>query len=109
MDGKTESQVTGQIPWWRRAAKRYGLDALSAMGLGLFSTLIVGVIAEQLSKIPGLGVLAEFANVAKHELVVGAGIGAAIAWGLKVAPLAIFASAVTGAMGNMNGVGPLGA
>ncbi|MCL2545262.1 MAG: PTS sugar transporter subunit IIC [Clostridia bacterium] len=101
--------TAGRAPWWRRAAKRYGLDAMSAMALGLFSTLVIGVIMEQLGRIPGLGMLQDFAKVAKSEPVVGAGIGVAIAWGLKVVPLAIFTSAVVGALGYGNGVGPLGA
>ena len=96
-----------QTPWWRRAAKRYGLDAMSAMALGLFSTLIIGVILEQLGRIPGLGVLTELAKVAQDRPVVGAGIGVAVAWGLKAAPLAMFTSAVVGAVGYITG-GPLG-
>ena len=102
-----EKEIAQRAPWWRRAAKRYGLDALSAMALGLFSTLVIGVIMEQLGKIPGLGILAEFAMVAQNKWVVGAGIGVAIAWGLKVAPLAMFTAAVVGALGNDKG-GPLG-
>lgn len=88
--------------------KRYGLDALSAMALGLFSTLIIGTIIEQLgSLIPPLSILSEFAATAKSGTVVGAAIGVSVAWGTKVAPLAIFTSAVTGAIGYTMG-GPLG-
>lgn len=100
-----ETQVTS--PLWKRLLRRYGLDALSAMALGLFSTLIVGTILQQIAKIPGLSVLAPFAETAMSGPVVGAGIGVAVAWGLKVKPLAIFTSAVTGALGYAQG-GPLG-
>ena len=88
--------------------RRYGLDALSAMALGLFSSLIIGLILDQISKIPYMGWLAEFAAIlAASSPVVGAAIGVAVAWGLKVKPLAIFSSAATGAFGYTLG-GPVG-
>ncbi len=91
-----------------RLFKRYGLDALSAMALGLFSTLIIGTILDQLGQfIPGLAKLSEFAAVAKSGPVVGAAIGVSVAWGMKVAPLAMFTSAVSGAIGYELGA-PLG-
>jgi uncharacterized protein len=98
-----------------RLLKRYGLDALGAMALGLFSTLIVGTILTQIGKYlpmlleqvgipaPWLSGLQDFAKVASTKEVVGAAIGAAVAWGMKVKPLAIFTSAVTGAFGYLNG------
>lgn len=91
-----------------RLLKRYGLDALSAMALGLFSTLIIGTILEQIGTyIPGLSLLCELAAKAKAPEVVGAGIGVSVAWGMKVKPLAIFTSAASGAIGYLQG-GPLG-
>ncbi len=103
----TTGEKHGPQPWWTRAAKRYGLDALSAMALGLFSTLIIGLILEHYGQIPGLEVLKQIAAVAQSKPVVGAGIGVAVAWGLKVVPLAMFSSAVAGALGYEQG-GPLG-
>ena len=92
----------------KKAGRRYGLDALSAMALGLFSSLIIGLILDQISKIPYMGWLAEFAAIlAASSPVVGAAIGVAVAWGLKVKPLAIFSSAATGAFGYTLG-GPVG-
>ncbi len=92
----------------KRLLKRYGLDALSAMALGLFSTLIIGTILDQLGTfIPGLSILSQMAATAKRSEVVGAAIGVAVAWGMKVKPLAIFTSAVSGAIGYLQG-GPLG-
>ena len=88
--------------------KRYGLDALSAMALGLFSTLIIGTILDQLGTfIPGLSLLSELAATAKSGSVVGAAIGVSVAWGMKVKPLAIFTSAASGAIG-YGLSGPLG-
>ena len=93
----------------KKYAKRYFVDAMSAMALGLFSSLIIGLILSQLSKIPYLGFLAQFSEVvAASSPVVGGAIGAAIAWGLKAKPLVIFSSVVTGAFGYSVG-GPVGA
>jgi len=77
------------------------------MALGLFSSLIIGLILEQLAKIQGLGFLAQFASVlGASSPVVGAAIGVAIAYGLKSVPLAMFSSAATGALGYQMG-GPV--
>ena len=92
--------------------KRYFIDALGAMALGLFASLIVGLILSQIAKIHignlSFSVLNQFADVAKSSYVVGAAIAVAIAWGLKHKPLVIFASAITGAYGYSLG-GPVGA
>ncbi|MEG1822610.1 MAG: PTS sugar transporter subunit IIC [Clostridiales bacterium] len=92
-----------------RILKRYFIDALSAMALGLFSSLIIGLILSQLSGIPGLGFLSNYAEVlSATSPVVGGAIGAAIAWGLKAKPLVVFSSVAAGAFGYSVG-GPVGA
>lgn len=89
--------------------KRYFVDAMSYMALGLFSSLIVGLIISQLAKIPYLGILASFAEVlSASSPVVGGAIGAAIAYGLKSKPLVIFSCIAVGAFGYQLG-GPVGA
>ena len=89
--------------------QRYFIDAMSYMALGLFSSLIIGLILSQLSGIPGLGFLKGFADmVGAASPVVGAAIGVAIGYGMKVKPLVVFSSAVTGAIGYSLG-GPVGA
>jgi uncharacterized membrane protein len=95
----------------KRIFKRDFIDALSAMALGLFASLVIGLILGQLSKIPGLYFLKEFtAILSSKSPVVGATIGVAVAWGLKVTPLTMFSSAATGAFGYMYmGGGPVGA
>lgn len=93
---------------FKKAFKRYFLDALSAMALGLFASLIIGLILSQLSKIPGLEFIKEFAEIVSAKSpVVGSAIGTAIAYGLKTSPLVIFSSAATGAFGYKLG-GPVG-
>ncbi len=98
--------------------KRYLVDAMSFMALGLFSSLIVGLIITQFSKIPGFtvfgryidfSILGTFAEVlAASSPVVGAAIGAAIAYGLKSKPLVVFSCIAVGAFGYELG-GPVGA
>ena len=93
----------------KKAAKRYFLDAMSAMALGLFASLIIGLIISQLSKFAFLSWLAPFGSMlAASSPVVGSAIGVACAFGLKVKPLAMLASAATGAIGYDLG-GPVGA
>lgn len=89
--------------------KRYLVDAMSFMALGLFSSLIVGLIISQLAKIPHLEILATFSEVlSASSPVVGAAIGAAIAYGLKSKPLVVFSCIAVGAFGYQLG-GPVGA
>lgn len=89
--------------------KRYLVDAMSFMALGLFASLIVGLIITQLSKIPHLEILGTFAEVlGASSPVVGAAIGAAIAYGLKSKPLVVFSCIAVGAFGYQLG-GPVGA
>lgn len=95
--------------WLKKAYKRYIIDALSAMGMGLFASLIIGLIISQISQISFLGFLAPYgAVVSAASPVVGAAIGVAIGYGLKVVPLAIFSCAAAGAFGYQMS-GPLGA
>ncbi|MDR2505712.1 MAG: PTS sugar transporter subunit IIC [Oscillospiraceae bacterium] len=95
--------------FWNRFAKRYFLDALSAMALGLFSSLIIGLILEQIGRIPlpYFDKLAEFAAIAQNKYVVGAAIGVAVAWSLKAPPLVLFSNAAVGAISYAMGQ-PLG-
>ncbi len=67
------------------------------MALGLFSSLIVGLILEQIGLKAGISILVELGKVAK--LLMGPGIGIAVAYGRKAPALVIFSSAVTGAVG----------
>lgn len=93
----------------KKYLKRYFVDAMSSMALGLFASLIVGLIISQLSKIPGLGFLSGMTEVlAASSPVVGAAIGAAISHGLGAKPLVVFSCIAVGAFGYSAG-GPVGA
>lgn len=103
----------------RHYLRRYFVDAMGAMAMGLFASVIIGVIFKQLlALLPGdwVGRFAEAVNAqtAASSPVVGAAIGAAIGYVLKVKPLAIYSSAVAGAIAyavTVGGVvaGPVGA
>ncbi|MCL2517591.1 MAG: PTS sugar transporter subunit IIC [Oscillospiraceae bacterium] len=93
----------------KKIFKRYFIDAMGAMTLGLFASLIIGLIISQLAKIPGLSIISNLTELTgATSPVIGAAMGVAIAWGLKTKPLVMFTSAVTGAIGYIAG-GPVGA
>ncbi len=79
------------------SVKDYFIDTLGSMALGLFSSLIVGLILEQVGLKIGINILVDLGRVAK--LLMGPAIGIAVASGRRVPALVIFSSAVTGAIG----------
>jgi len=79
------------------SVKEYSVNVLNYMAHGLFSSLIIGLILKQIGEKAGITLLAEFGNAAQQ--LMGPAIGAAVAYGVKAPPLAIFASLVTGALG----------
>ncbi|MCX7615113.1 MAG: PTS sugar transporter subunit IIC [Clostridiales bacterium] len=89
--------------------KRYLIDAMGAMAFGLFSTLIIGIILSQLSRLPGFSFLLPVTkSLALTSPVVGSAIAVAIAWEFDANALVIFACAGCGATGYLAG-GPVGA
>ena len=85
----------------RKFAKRWFIDAFGGMAQGLFATLIIGVIIEQIGKLIGdnaFGLTLRTAGVLAQRLM-GAGIGAGIAYSLKANKLVIFSAAVAGIIG----------
>ena len=65
------------------------------MAMGLFCSLILGLIIKQIALINGFDFLSDIAALLQSAPVVGASIGLAIALGLKRAPL-VTISAVAG-------------
>ena len=79
------------------------------MALGLFCSLILGLILGQIAKIPCLDFLQFVADaLSASSPLVGACIGFAIAMGLGVDQLVVISSAIVGALGYQFG-GPVGA
>ena len=87
------------------SAKRYFQDALSTMALGLFASLLIGLIiktiGEQVALWVGESAFTAFCIETGSTAMglMGPAIGVAVAWGLKAPPLVLFASAITGSMG----------
>ena len=106
---KSKNDKKGNI--FSRIFRRYFIDAMSAMALGLFSSLIIATILNQLGRIPHLDVLSGLASTvtASGSVVTGAAIGAAVAWGLGHKPLVVFSSVTVGAIAYAAGGGPVGA
>ena len=88
--------------------KSHVVDALSYMAMGLFCSLILGLIIKQIALIPGLDFLTNIAVLLQSAPVVGGSIGMAIGLGLKRAPLVTISAVAVGALGYQYG-GPIGA
>lgn len=87
------------------SAKVYFIDALSSMALGLFSSLIIGLIIKTIGEALGIDYLVEIGATAMR--LMGPAIGIAVAYALKAPPLVLFAATLAGAVGNELG-GPAG-
>lgn len=85
--------------------RRYGIDALNYMTLGLFGSLVIGLILKTVGGWTGQPWLVEAGTMAQQSM--GAAIGVAVAYGLQAPPIVIFASAAIGALGAKLG-GPVG-
>ncbi|HZG71365.1 MAG TPA: PTS sugar transporter subunit IIC [Chondromyces sp.] len=83
----------------------YFIDALSYMALGLFGSLIIGLIINTIGEQLDWPFFMEMGKLAMS--LMGPAIGAAVAFGLKAPPLVLFASIVSGAAGAALG-GPAG-
>ena len=96
------------------SSKRYLQDALSAMAMGLFCSLLVGLILKTIGQ-QSINFFGEttIANTlieigGKAMELMGAAIGVAVAFGLKAPALVMISCCVTGMMGSAAG-GPAGA
>lgn len=90
------------------STKRYAQDALSAMGLGLFSSLLIGLILKNIGQqLCNLPYFTESHQLISFLILVGGtamkmmgpAIGGAVAYSLKAPPLVLFSSIIVGQMG----------
>jgi len=85
----------------KKLANRWFVVAMGGMAMGLFATLIAGTIMEQIANLLPAGgftrLLTEAAKIAKF--LMGAGIGAGVAYALKADKLTMFAAIVAGTIG----------
>lgn len=75
----------------------YIVKVFNGMALGLFSSLIIGLILKQLGILFNLDALIKMGTIAQN--LMGPAIGAGVAYSIGVSPLGIFASLITGAIG----------
>jgi len=77
--------------------QNYFVKVLNGMALGLFSSLLIGLITKQLGTLLNIQALINFGNVAQK--LMGPAIGAGVAYSVGAPPLGIFASVAVGAIG----------
>ncbi len=77
--------------------RSYLIRTLNAMAVGLFGSLIIGVIIEQLGLLVNVSLIVDLGQTAKF--VMGPAIGVAVAHALKAPPLVLAAAAAAGAVG----------
>ena len=90
----------------RFSFSRYFVEALGAMGIGLFASLITGLSLKTIGSKCGISFLVEFGNFAGQ--MTGPAIAVAIAQALKAPQMVVFSCAAVGFAGNTWG-GPVGA
>lgn len=74
--------------------QRYGIEALNFMALGLFSSLIIGLILKNIGAWAGLPWLVDAGTQAQQ--MTGAAIGAGVAFALKAPPLVLLPAVIAG-------------
>lgn len=79
------------------SVKNYCVKFLNGMALGLFSSLIIGLILKQIGVQFNIDILKNFGQIA--QLLMGPAIGAGVAYSLDAKPLGIFATMIVGAIG----------
>ncbi len=88
----------------KKYLNRIFLDGLSGMATGLFSTLIVGTIIQQIGTLIGGNIGDLIYLIGKMAAAVtGAGIGVGVACRFKEAPLVILSAATAGMVGGFAG------
>ena len=80
------------------SAKRYGIDALSAMAQGLFASLLIGTIISTLGQQAGLPFLEKAGNYAKA--VSGPAMAISIGYALRAPQLVLFSLLAVGQAAN---------
>ncbi len=84
----------------------YLVTALSYMALGLFSSLIIGLILQTAGELSRSAFFMEMGSLTMS--LMGPAIGVAIAYGLNAPPLVLFSAVIAGAAGSALGGGPAG-
>ena len=80
-----------------KKVQQYLVKVLNGMALGLFSSLIIGLIISQVGELLNIDMLVRFGEIA--QLLMGPAIGVGIAYSLELKGLGLYSSLVTGALG----------
>ena len=97
MKGKVQKRIMKKC---KELLKEIFIEGLSGMASGLFATLIIGTIIQQVGTfIPGIVGEYLFMMGKVAAAVTGAGIGCGVAIKLKASPLVVLSAATTGMMG----------
>lgn len=80
------------------SAKRYGIDALSAMAQGLFASLLIGTIISTLGEQLGIDILVTVGTYGKGAT--GAAMAISIGYALQCPPLVLFSLTAVGMAAN---------
>ena len=85
---------------FKKALDKIFIDGLSAMAQGLFATLIIGTIIQQVGTLMG-GTVGDMIFVIGKVAasLTGAGIGVAVAYRFKESPLVVVSAATAGMIG----------
>lgn len=88
----------------KRYLNRVFIDGLSGMAFGLFATLIVGTIIQQIANLIGGDIGALLFQVGKvAAAMTSAGIGVGVAYKFKESPLVVLSAATAGMIGGFAG------
>lgn len=82
---------------WRNIVKKYIIRVLNGMALGLFSSLLIGLILKQIGILTNLDILVRFGDIAQR--LMAPAIGAGVAHAIGAPGLVIFSSMIAGAIG----------
>ena len=89
---------------WKKWVNEIFIDGLGGMASGLFATLIIGTIIQQVGiLVPGTAGDCLFMMGKVAAAVTGAGIGCGVAVKLKASPLVMLSAATSGMMGAFAG------
>ncbi|MGM0414028.1 MAG: PTS transporter subunit IIC [Bacillota bacterium] len=80
-----------------KKVQQYLVKVLNGMALGLFSSLIIGLIISQLGELLNIDMLIRLGEIA--QFLMGPAIGVGIAHSLNLKGLGLYSSLVTGALG----------
>lgn len=80
-----------------RQIREYIIKVLNGMALGLFASLIIGLILQQIGVYSGIELIERFGRAGQH--LMGPAIGVGVAYSVGASPLGMFAAVVTGALG----------